>query len=74
MLEACRRAAVRPSECVYIGDAHHDIIAGKNVQMYTLAAGYGYLKPDDKPESWGADALIHTPSDFLAWLDEVLCY
>jgi phosphoglycolate phosphatase len=74
MREACRRAAVKPMDCVYIGDAHHDIIAGKSVDMHTLAAVYGYLKPDDAPETWGADALIHAPSDLLAWLDEALCY
>lgn len=73
MLEACRRAAVHPKQCVYIGDAHHDIMAGKNAQMQTLAAVYGYLKPDDAPETWGADALVNTPSDFLTWLDGDLC-
>ncbi|MDD2722508.1 MAG: HAD-IA family hydrolase [Methylovulum sp.] len=73
MLEACRRAAVQAHECVYIGDAPHDITAGKNVQMKTLAAVYGYLKPDDQPETWGADALITTPGQILTWIDAALC-
>jgi phosphoglycolate phosphatase len=71
MREACRRAAVKPQECVYIGDAAHDIAAGKNVQMHTLAAVYGYLKPGDTPEAWRADGLIHSPNDILTWLDTV---
>ncbi len=73
MLEACKRAAVNPLECVYIGDAPHDITAGKNAQMKTLAAAYGYLKPDDQPETWGADALITTPAQILTWIDTALC-
>ncbi len=73
MLEACRRAAVQPWQCVYVGDANHDIIAGKNAQMKTLAAVYGYLKPDDRPETWGADALINTPHELLTWIDTTLC-
>ncbi|MDD5271610.1 MAG: HAD-IA family hydrolase [Methylovulum sp.] len=73
MLEACRRAAVQPWQCVYVGDANHDIIAGKNAQMKTLAAVYGYLKPDDRPETWGADALINTPHELLTWINTALC-
>jgi len=58
-----KKAAVKPQECVYIGDASHDIIAGKNAQMKTLVALYGYLKPSDTPETWGADALIESPNN-----------
>jgi phosphoglycolate phosphatase len=29
MLEACKQAGVNPKEWVYIGDALHDITAGK---------------------------------------------
>ncbi len=70
MLAACKQANVKPNECVYIGDAEHDIIAGKSVQMKTLAALYGYLKPDDTPEAWGADGLIESPEQILAWIDD----
>jgi hypothetical protein len=31
--------------------------------MKTLAATYGYLRPDDQPQDWGADALVHHPDD-----------
>lgn len=68
MLAACQLAGVKPQECVYIGDAVHDINAGKNVQMKTLAALYGYLKPDDTPETWGADALIENPEQISTWI------
>ncbi|MGZ5050684.1 MAG: HAD family hydrolase [Methylobacter sp.] len=68
MLAACKQAGVEPDQCVYIGDAPHDIIAGKSVHMKTLAAVYGYIKPGDKPETWGADALIESPEQISTWI------
>lgn len=68
MLTACSQANVKPEECVYIGDALHDINAGKNASMKTLAAVYGYLKPDDIPDNWGADALIESPEQLTSWI------
>ena len=68
MLTACRQIQVSPEECLYIGDAQHDIAAGKAANMKTLAATWGYLKPDDQPQNWGADALIHQPAEILDWI------
>ncbi|HIG65781.1 MAG TPA: HAD family hydrolase [Methyloprofundus sp.] len=68
MLAACRQIQVMPEQCLYIGDAQHDITAGKAANMKTLAATWGYLKPDDKPQDWGADALIHHPKQILEWI------
>jgi len=73
MLAACKQAGVSPAECVYIGDASHDITAGKSAQMKTLAAVYGYLKPTDTPESWGADGLISSAKQLPSWISEALC-
>jgi 2-phosphoglycolate phosphatase len=73
MLAACKQARVKPHECVYIGDALHDITAGKQAQMKTLAALYGYLKPGDMPETWGADALIESPEQISTWIASTLC-
>jgi len=73
MLAACERIKVSPEECVYIGDALHDIDAGKNAKMKTLAAVYGYLKPNDDPSSWGADALIESPQQLTTWITD-LCH
>jgi phosphoglycolate phosphatase len=74
MLAACQQAGVHPHECVYIGDASHDIIAGKSVQMKTLAALYGYIKPNDDPATWGADALIDSPEQLTTWIHAALCH
>lgn len=72
ILEACKRANVSVENCVYIGDAAHDIAAGNRAKMKTLAATYGYLQPHDKPENWGATALIHSPQELLIWLKNAL--
>jgi phosphoglycolate phosphatase len=73
MWEACRRADVKPEQCVFIGDALHDITAGKNANMKTLAAVYGYLTANDAPEQWGANALVESPAQISAWIEKVLC-
>lgn len=74
MLFACRQAKVDPQHCVYMGDAKHDIAAGKSAQMRTLAAVYGYLNAGDQPEQWGADALIERPRQLLDWIEASLCH
>lgn len=68
MLAGCRQAGVAPENCVYIGDAVHDITAGKRANMKTLAALYGYLNDDDQPHTWGADALIEQPPHIMNWI------
>jgi len=73
MLAACKQACVEPEQCVYIGDASHDIAAGKNANMKTLAARYGYLKPGDRPETWGADAVIESPAQISDWIGAQRC-
>ena len=73
MLEGCKRANVQPEQCVYIGDALHDITAGKNANMKTLAAVYGYLTDVDQPQQWGADALVESPAQISAWIESLLC-
>jgi len=68
MLHACEIINHRPEECIYIGDAKRDIDAGKNVNMQTITAAYGYLAENDQPENWLADAIIDHPSDLLQWI------
>lgn len=69
VLQACREAGLAPNHCLYIGDSAHDIEAGKGAGMTTLIAMYGYLKPGDNPQAWGADGLIQDPKEILSWLN-----
>jgi phosphoglycolate phosphatase len=69
MLAACKQAGVNIEQCVYIGDAAHDVLAGKSVGMKTLAASYGYLPPNTLINSWGADAIVSSTVDIQQWLE-----
>ncbi len=69
---ACRSAGVEASRCVYIGDARRDIEAGRRAGMLTVAVRYGYLAPEDHPETWGADIVVDQPSDLAFALWEAL--
>jgi phosphoglycolate phosphatase len=70
MLHACELAGSRPEHCVYIGDARRDIEAGRNANMHTLVALFGYLLDADKPHEWQADGMLETPRDLLHWLGD----
>ena len=67
MLHACKLISVAPEDCLYIGDAARDIEAGKNVNMPTIAARYGYIAVNDDPDAWQADGYIDHPRELLKW-------
>jgi N-acetyl-D-muramate 6-phosphate phosphatase len=69
LLEAARRLGVTPSRCVYVGDDHRDIVAGRAAGMATVAAGWGYLGQGESIEDWGADIVIAAPAELLQWLE-----
>ncbi|CAK0743506.1 N-acetylmuramic acid 6-phosphate phosphatase [Gammaproteobacteria bacterium] len=68
LLHACAVAGSLPGECVFVGDAERDIAAGRAAGLATLVALFGYLTMDDRPEEWGADALVKSPEAMLAWI------
>ena len=68
MLHACKLTQTDPTRCLYVGDAERDIKAGRNANMHTIVACYGYLGDMDTPESWQADAMIHHPSELTQWI------
>lgn len=69
LLEAARRAGSAPVDCVYIGDDHRDVLAGRAAGMATLAAAWGYLGQGEPIDAWGADAILQAPGALLNWLD-----
>ena len=64
LFEAARRLQVDPKRCIYVGDDHRDIVAGRAAGMGTVAATYGYLGSVDTA-TWGAHASISVPNDLL---------
>ncbi len=68
LLHASREIGLPPADCLYVGDAQRDVEAAHAAGMETLIAAYGYLGEDDRPEEWGALALIQTPGELLPYL------
>jgi N-acetyl-D-muramate 6-phosphate phosphatase len=69
LLMACQKIDVLPKDCVYVGDAERDVIAGKAAGMKTVIAMFGYIGSNDTPHLWGADAMIASPEALLTLLN-----
>jgi phosphoglycolate phosphatase len=67
--EAARRLGLPSSACIYVGDDHRDVVAGRAAGMPTLAAAWGYLGVGDHIDAWGADAVLPDPGSLLNWLE-----
>lgn len=65
MLYALDKIGLDGSDCLYVGDAKRDIEAGRNVNMTTVAASYGYVAEDDDIGSWQADHQIDSFAQIL---------
>ncbi|TAF73275.1 MAG: phosphoglycolate phosphatase [Curvibacter sp.] len=65
LLEAARRLALDPAQCVYVGDDERDILAARAAGMYSVAACYGYLGAKSDTAEWGADVEIKSPAQLL---------
>jgi phosphoglycolate phosphatase len=68
LLEAARRLALAPGECLYVGDDERDVQAARAAAMVAIVAGYGYLGAGTPPLDWGADHIIDSPAALLPLL------
>ena len=68
LLHACRLAGSQAPQCVYVGDAERDIIAGNDAGMTTVVALFGYIDENDDPGGWGADVLLDSAAQIGHWL------
>lgn len=62
---ACELSGFSPPQCLYVGDAKRDIVAGRRAGMQTIAVRYGYIESGDSADDWGADWVIDHPSQIL---------
>jgi phosphoglycolate phosphatase len=70
LFEAARRLGIAPARCMYVGDDHRDIIAGRAAGMQTVAATYGYLGDEADATLWEAHAAIDSPLALLQVLKQ----
>lgn len=63
ILKATEICNLDPTACVYVGDDLRDVQAGKAAGMKTIATAYGYCGCEEPIQEWGADYIIHHPSE-----------
>lgn len=72
MLKACSEISINSENCLYVGDHARDILAGKNANMKTIAAGYGYVHNPQEALSWQADWTVSTSQELSSLLQSLL--
>lgn len=68
LLHACASIGCDPQLCVYVGDAHTDVIAAQRAGMRAVAVSYGYIPTTEKACDWGADATVQSVNELTHWL------
>jgi len=68
IIHACEILDVSPERVIMIGDDQRDIVSGRAAGTRTIAAAWGYIQPDDSPDSWGADAILQHPREIDGWI------
>ena len=72
MLKACSEISINSENCLYVGDHARDILAGKNANMKTIAAGYGYVHSPQEALSWQAHWTVNTSQELTTLLKSLL--
>ena len=72
LLHCCLVLNLAPSECIYVGDHERDIEAGRAAGMDTAAALWGYITPEQNPDTWQARYLINKPQGLHQLIQEKL--
>ena len=67
LLHACSQMALSPSQCIYIGDAEQDVIAGHAAGMATIVALFGYIPDLSLAKEWGAHHYVQHPDEIFPW-------
>ncbi|MEM8563985.1 MAG: HAD-IA family hydrolase [Pseudomonadota bacterium] len=58
LIRNCQELDRTPQHSIFVGDHARDIEAGRRAGMHTIAALYGYIEPEDDPQTWDADAYV----------------
>ena len=66
-LEACRRLALQPADCLVIEDAVSGVAAARAAGSRCLALTTSFQASDLAAADWIAPDLAHVPDEVLAW-------
>ncbi len=74
MYLAAKQIEIAPEDCIYVGDHPRDIDAGRNANMYTILAAYGYLPLQHKDDltAWQADCIVDSVAELHTVLDKLV--
>jgi len=70
LLYACQQIGLTPQQCVYVGDAERDIIAGNAAGMTTIGALFGYIEDEEAAKKWGAHHYVYHADEILPWYEK----
>ena len=62
--EILEKLALKPEECLYIGDTGTDMMTGKAAGLYTIGVLWGFRGREELEEN-GADAIIKHPAEIM---------
>lgn len=71
LLHAAEKLGVKPAECIYIGDAERDVLAGRAAGMQVFVALFGYIPAEEQPRAWPASGWLDTPQAMAALLGAI---
>ena len=66
LIHACQYLSVAKEECIYLGDAPRDITAANEANMFSVVARWGYIKAEQKVDTWPANSHCFEPAELLA--------
>jgi N-acetyl-D-muramate 6-phosphate phosphatase len=74
MFLAAKQIDIDANDCIYVGDHPRDIDAGRNANMYTILAAYGYLPFEHKDDltAWQADCIVNNITELSAVIRDLI--
>jgi len=71
VLLAINKLQVKPKDCVFIGDAEQDIVAGNLAGVRTVAALFGYIGDLQLALNWPANYFVKKSTDLLPLINKL---
>ncbi len=72
LLLAAKHVGCVPEEMIYVGDHKRDIDCGRRAGAITIAAGYGYIEPEDDITTWQADYRADSVAELRTIIEQIL--
>jgi N-acetyl-D-muramate 6-phosphate phosphatase len=72
LLHAANELGVAAEDCIYIGDAERDVLAGRAAGMKVFVALFGYIPVEENPENWPATGWLKDPTEMIVLLDSLI--